>query len=817
MDYRSDHSLTGSEITTISPEWRFCLFGELLIEFQGRACPPPPYRTQSLLAALLIKPQRRSREALLTLLFPDLPESKSRQRLSDLLWLLRKSLPGLPIVSSAEEIALPLESRWLDVEQFLAHIENGQAKNRLEACQLGLASYRGDLLPECLDDWLLIEREVLRMEYVELLRHTSQLLINQNLFAEALTHLQNLIQQDPLDEDALRLLIQSHAALGQRGAALAAFDRYTNLLRQELDLEPEEATRSLVKAIRDAAPHGVQQKSVIPPQASPEKIVSLAQAALAQADYATTTACLDLLRANPSAGGDLRLRLLEIDLALAEENIPSVDKLLRACDPGQLVVVMRQARLAFLRLDWEEGYRLASRAAILALDASDPLLLREALLVLAEAESRVGRLSEARRSIEKALRLKQGTEAPLELAQAHYILGYLWYRMSCHHEAMTEFRQAESLACQYGLRRQLAVILRTIANNLGQLGRPREAMTVMQQELSLWQDLGLIRREAQTLVNLAEIEARLGKKSDSLNRYDQAREIFTRLSDDFGIAVCQYNTAATLMAQDDRNSKRALSIAQQAWKYFHAGSHSDWEASTLEVLGIACWLDGQTVRAVEYFQLAYEGYQQLGELFFLPVVLALKALALIGSGNTGDALACTQQALMQVAQGALDNENAVDVYYSRAMALDSVGERDQARDYIERGYQVLLRFASELDDEAARQAFFDRNPITRRLMKEAYRCGIATPPVEMQLSQLPLTRARPNKAAVVTWVSNAGPADEALQQSRGPVALRRVRLARLIREADAQGARPTLGQLGEIFGVSPRTIQRDLNALQASS
>ena len=61
---------------------------------------------------------------------------------------------------------------------------------------------------------------------------------------------------------------------------------------------------------------------------------------------------------------------------------------------------------------------------------------------------------------------------------------------------------------------------------------------------------------------------------------------------------------------------------------------------------------------------------------------------------------------------------------------------------------------------------------------------------------------------------DAGPADMVLRQSQGAIALRRSRLSRLLREAESQGASPTVAQLAEALGISPRTIQRDLAAGQ---
>ena len=80
--------------------------------------PSPPYRTYSLLAALLLRPRPQCRDLLIGLLFPDIPEQVGRRRLSDRLWLLRRSLPELPLETNVQEVYLPSKARWLDVEAF---------------------------------------------------------------------------------------------------------------------------------------------------------------------------------------------------------------------------------------------------------------------------------------------------------------------------------------------------------------------------------------------------------------------------------------------------------------------------------------------------------------------------------------------------------------------------------------------------------------------------------------------------------------------------------------------------------------------------
>ena len=207
---------------------------------------------------------------------------------------------------------------------------------------------------------------------------------------------------------------------------------------------------------------------------------------------------------------------------------------------------------------------------------------------------------------------------------------------------------------------------------------------------------------------------------------------------------------------------------------------------------------------------------QAGELGFLPELLAYQGLALLGLGQKEQSLALTRRALLSLVQGEVSEEVISEIYYAHAIALVANGDEDQAGDYFHRAYQNLLAGAAQLEDEPARQAFFHRNPILRRLMREVYARGIAAAPTAGVISRR-LPALHGTHLVQVTWTLDAGPADLALKQAQGAIALRRARLTRLMREAQAQGAAPTVAQLAEALGVSKRTVQRDLAALRRSA
>lgn len=73
---------------------------------------------------------------------------------------------------------------------------------------------------------------------------------------------------------------------------------------------------------------------------------------------------------------------------------------------------------------------------------------------------------------------------------------------------------------------------------------------------------------------------------------------------------------------------------------------------------------------------------------------------------------------------------------------------------------------------------------------------------------------RETATTLVTWTIDAGQEDRQVLQAHGPVALRRVRIQRLLDEALAQDAAATQEDLAQVLHVSVRTIKRDCKVLE---
>jgi DNA-binding SARP family transcriptional activator/tetratricopeptide (TPR) repeat protein len=221
-------------------------------------------RLQSLLAHLLLRrgvPQMRGH--LCTVFWPEEPEAKARNNLRQMLHQLRQALPEVDryLHTNAQQITWCVDAtQTSDVAEFETAIaraklagERGDDQASRKHCQMALGLYRGELLPNCYDDWIAPERERLQREMLHTLKQLVALLECANDLVAAISHAQRLHQIDPLDEEAAERLMRLHALNHDRASALRAYQSHTTALRTELGIEPSQALQENAQRLTHAA------------------------------------------------------------------------------------------------------------------------------------------------------------------------------------------------------------------------------------------------------------------------------------------------------------------------------------------------------------------------------------------------------------------------------------------------------------------------------------------------------------------------------------------------------------------------------------
>src|SRR5690606_35699033 len=253
----------------------------LLGSFQASldAKPLSDFRTrkvQALLIYLAVEPGAHSREWLLNLFWPGLPEISARSNLRQILYYLRQVVPKLAgddrpdeplVIANRQEIQLnPQAGVTVDTHQFTDLLQQSQMYQHLDLflcrecahdLEEAVALYRGDFLADFyLDDsneyeeWSHAQREHFRRQAHDALSTLATMSLRRQEYAAAQAHAERQLEFDNLREGAYRQLMEILAHTGRREQALAVYDKCRRVLTEELGMAPSTQTTAVYEKIR---------------------------------------------------------------------------------------------------------------------------------------------------------------------------------------------------------------------------------------------------------------------------------------------------------------------------------------------------------------------------------------------------------------------------------------------------------------------------------------------------------------------------------------------------------------------------------------
>ena len=228
-------------------------FGGFALTVEGRPLGLGGGRLPALLAYLVLHSGGPcSRMQIAAAFWPDVAESNGRNNLRQLLHQLRQAWPEHERVIATD--ARSLEWRGgeagrvdvLDFEHQLAVLRpTGRSDRRLtrDALVRIAALYRGALLPDCYDDWIVAHRERLHRNALQVLDSIVRLSEEEHDQFVAVAHAERLLALDPLDEQTYLRLMRLHALSGDQAAARNVYQACVETLRRELGVAPGEEIR----------------------------------------------------------------------------------------------------------------------------------------------------------------------------------------------------------------------------------------------------------------------------------------------------------------------------------------------------------------------------------------------------------------------------------------------------------------------------------------------------------------------------------------------------------------------------------------------
>ena len=206
-----------------------------------------------LAAALPRGPHRR--DTLLALFWPESDAAHARAALNQALYVLRTALGDDAIVSRGDgDVGENGDVVWCDATAFEAVLDAGRPGD-------ALALYRGDLLegffvtgaPE-FERWLERERGRLRERASQGAWALAEQRATARDVVEAARWARQAAELSPADEAVARRLMTFLSGLGDRAAAIRAYEDFAARLAREYELDPSSETRVLADAIRETEP-----------------------------------------------------------------------------------------------------------------------------------------------------------------------------------------------------------------------------------------------------------------------------------------------------------------------------------------------------------------------------------------------------------------------------------------------------------------------------------------------------------------------------------------------------------------------------------
>jgi len=233
-------------------------------------------KARALLVFLAVEErQAHPREALVGLLWPDVPERPARGNLRQALANLREAIgdeEAQPPFLSIHRDSLRFDAvsdHWTDTEEFTALLDACQAHahrhpDRCGSCarrqQLAIEIYRGDFLSgfhlkeaDPFEEWSAIQRERLRRRMAAALSRQATFYESSGDLERALGMLERQLDLDPWMEEAHRERMRLLALTGRRSEALAQFEACRRVLLAELGAAPALETARLHAQIREGA------------------------------------------------------------------------------------------------------------------------------------------------------------------------------------------------------------------------------------------------------------------------------------------------------------------------------------------------------------------------------------------------------------------------------------------------------------------------------------------------------------------------------------------------------------------------------------
>ena len=452
-----------------------------------------------------------------------------------------------------------------------------------------------------------------------------------------------------------------------------------------------------------------------------------------------------------------------------------------------------------------------------------------------------GGFEEAAETAWKALRLGTHAGHEPEVAAALFNQANALRNLGDYHGAIDLYEQAAGSFEHLDDQRRLADCLNRMGAAFNHLGGFVRAQSLMERSLAIRRRLDDKLGVSYSLINLATSHAYLGQFDLAREVAQEALEIATDIGDPYGQDAALHTLGVADLEQG--RAAEAISFFQRALALARDIGDKAIEPEILGEMGRAYQHVGELDRARETLEQSLQMVSISVEKNYIAPLHAHLAGLYLEIGDDARALCHARAGLQEAEEGGdpwaagvahrvmgqvigeaggatIGSEPALHFEESIRILREIGAEAELARSLT--SYGVHLRGSTDLDDARRSKALLSA---ARTLLRELGMLGDLTrldsestrrlqpEQIQVRLATTSAPTGRPlrdDEYVGVTWTV-AAPQDDEVP---GRIARRHQRILRLLREAAAQSAAPTLDDLARALDVSVSTIKRDLAALR---
>src|SRR5712691_9747524 len=194
-----------------------------------------------------------SRDRIEAYLWPESSGARAQHALDQTVYAIRHAVGSDVILATARELRLNPELVRVDVWEFEQAIRASQ-------WTAAVGHYKGPLLDGFhfadsheLDSWIESNRSRLRLEYQKAIEFLANSSAEAGDHSQSVTWWRRLANSDPLSAGATKQLMLALAAAGDRAGAVKQARLYQELVRQELEIEPDAEIERLAATLSNHA------------------------------------------------------------------------------------------------------------------------------------------------------------------------------------------------------------------------------------------------------------------------------------------------------------------------------------------------------------------------------------------------------------------------------------------------------------------------------------------------------------------------------------------------------------------------------------